>query len=268
MGWRKILLVICLGVFLYSAYQIAAYLYDNYKSESTYDKIREEYEKQLVIEKEASLPTDQSSNNPNTPVTPNIPNTPSLSGKRLMMDRYNSLLEVNKDVVGWISVPNTVIDYPVVQAKDNDFYLRRNIHGERATAGTIFMDYRSNARADSEHIILYGHHMRNGSMFKDLVKYKEEDFFLNQTNIRFNTLYEEIEWEVFSVYVADADFNYRQTEFFSGEKYLEFLEKLQNKSIYNKVIELTENDQLLTLSTCTYEYDDARFVVHARRVTN
>ena len=270
MRWRKILIIICLGIFLYSAYQIAAYLYDNYKSESTYDKIREEYEKQLEQEKEASLTTDQPSNNPNTPVTPNTPkpNTPNLSGKRMLMDRYNSLLEINKDVVGWISVPNTVIGYPVVQADDNDFYLRRNIHGERATAGTIFMDYRSDARAEGKHIILYGHHMRNGSMFKDLVKYKEEDFFRNQGNIRFNTLYEEIEWEVFSIYVADADFNYRQTEFTSGENYIKFLKKLQNESMFNKGIELTENDQILTLSTCTYEYDDARFVVHARRTDN
>ncbi len=100
------------------------------------------------------------------------------------------------------------------------------------------------------------------------MKYKEEDFFRNQGNIRFNTLYEEIEWEVFSIYVADADFNYRQTEFTSGENYIKFLKKLQNESMFNKGIELTENDQILTLSTCTYEYDDARFVVHARRTDN
>lgn len=268
MRWRKILIVICLGVFLYSAYQIAAYLYDNYKSKSTYDKIREEYEKQLEQEKEASLPIDKTDNNPNTSVAPNIPDAPGLSGKRQLMDRYNSLLEINKDVVGWISIPNTVIDYPVVQADDNDFYLRRNIHGGSATAGTIFMDYRSDARLEGKHVILYGHHMRNGSMFKDLVKYKEEDFFQNQGNLHFNSLYEEIEWEVFSVYVADADFNYRQTEFASGENYVKFLNKLQNESMFNKGIELTENDQILTLSTCTYEYDDARFVVHARRTGN
>jgi sortase B len=268
MKWRKILIIICLGVFLYSAYQIVAYLYDNYRSKSTYDKIREEYEKQLELEKEAAQPTKQPVNIPNVPINPNVPSTPDLSGKRMMMDRYSSLLEINKDVVGWITVPSTVIDYPVVQAKDNDFYLRRNIHGERATAGTIFMDFRSDARAGGGHIILYGHHMRNGTMFKDLVKYKDEEFFQDQANIRFNTLYEEIEWEVFSVYVTDADFNYRQTEFSSVEEYLSFLNKLQSKSMFDKGIELTGDDQILTLSTCTYEYDDARFVVHARRVTD
>lgn len=258
MKWRKILIVICLGVFLYSSYQIAGYLYDNYKSKSTYDKIREEYEEQLEKEKDASL-------SPNKPI--NVPEaTNSPDGKHMWMDRYRSLMEINKDIVGWISVPNTVIDYPVVQAKDNNYYLRRDIYGDKATAGTIFMDYRSDAKAEGKHIILYGHHMRNGSMFKDLVKYKNEEFFQQNDYISFNTLYDEIKWEVFSVYVSDADFNYRQTEFSSDEKYLNFLNKLKSLSMFEKAIELKAEDQLLTLSTCTYEYDDARFVVHARRV--
>ena len=266
MIWRKILIVlivICIGVFLYSAWQIVSYFYDNYKSKSTYDKIRDEYKQQLENEKEVILSTNKSGN---TPITPDIPDTPNTSEKIYFKERYLSLIEINKDVVGWISIPNTVIDYPVVQAEDNNFYLRRNIHGEKATAGTIFMDYKSDALARGVHIILYGHHMRNGTMFKDLVKYKGEDFFQNHENIQYNTLTKEMEWEVFSVYITKAGFNYRQTEFSSEKKYLEFLHKLEGKSMFKKEIELSEDDQILTLSTCTYEYDDARLVVHARRV--
>ncbi|HCS73519.1 MAG TPA: SrtB family sortase [Clostridiales bacterium] len=265
MKWRKILIVICIGVFLYSAWQIVSYFYDNYKSKSTYDKIRDEYKQQLEIEKEVILSTNKSGNSLIT-ISPDILDIPAKSEKIYFKERYLSLIEINKDVVGWISIPNTVIDYPVVQAEDNNFYLRRNIHGEKATAGTIFMDYKSNALAEGGHIILYGHHMRNGTMFKDLVKYKEEDFFQNHENIQYNTLTKEMEWEVFSVYISKADFNYRLTEFSSEMKYLEFLHKLEDKSMFKKEIELSEDDQILTLSTCTYEYDDARLVVHARRV--
>ena len=182
------------------------------------------------------------------------------------MSRYLSLLEINQDVVGWISVPNTVIDYPVVQAEDNDYYLRRDIHGKRANAGTIYMDYRSDAQSKDNNTILYGHHMRNGSMFKDLVKYKQEEFFLQNDDIRFDTLFDEIKWEVFSVYITEADFPYTQTTFASDEDYLDFLDKIKGKSMFEKEMTLSKEDQILTLSTCTYEYDDARFVVHARRV--
>jgi sortase B len=258
MKLRKLLIVILLGVFIYSSYEVISYLYDTYKSKVTYDEIRRQFEEQLEQEEDdfiAVPPLDPTETMPAEPTEP------------VVMSRYKPLLEINQDVVGWVSVPDTVINYPVVQAEDNDYYLRRDIHGERATAGTIFMDYRSDARANGRNTILYGHHMRNGTMFKDLVKYKNEEFFQNNPIVRFDTLYEEIEWEVFSAYVTHAGFPYIQTVFASDEEYLEFLSKIKSQSIFHKDMELTSEDRILTLSTCTYEYDDARFVVHARRIT-
>jgi sortase B len=184
------------------------------------------------------------------------------------MKRYMSLLDVNSDLVGWVSVPGTVIDYPVVQADDNDFYLRRDIHKQAASGGAIFMDYRSDSKGQGRHTILYGHHMRNGTMFKELEKFKNAEFFEQNGYVRFDTLFAEIEWEVFSVYITDTTFPYIQVSFSSDEEYVDFLKRIQNKSIYQKDIELNAEDQILTLSTCTYEYDDARFVVHARRIVN
>lgn len=254
MKWRNILIVILLGVFLYSSYEIFSYLYESHKDKSTYDQIREQYEEQLQLEaKQTATPE-------------NFPEPENSPGKRSIMERYLTLLEINSDLVGWISVPNTIVDYPVVQADDNDYYLRRNIHRERANAGTIYMDYRSDPQSKGQHTILYGHHMRNGSMFKDLVKYKDADFFQENDYIRFNTLFDEIEWEVFSVYITDTTFPYIQVAFDSDEEYVDFLERIKDKSMHEKDIKLSEEDQILTLSTCTYEYDDARFVVHARRV--
>jgi sortase B len=251
MKWRNILVIIMLGVFLYSSYQIFSYLYEGWKSDSAYNQIRRQYEEQLQTEAAA---------------TDNITDTAGSSRETSIMERYKSLLEINSDLVGWITVPNTVINYPVVQSGDNNYYLRRDFNGNRANAGTIFMDYRCDARCRGKHIILYGHHMRNGSMFKDLVKYKREDFFQKNGYIRFDTLYEEIEWEVFSVYITEVDFPYGQTAFDSDEEYITFLEGIKGRSMFEKDIELTEEAQILTLSTCTYEYDNARLVVHARRV--
>lgn len=258
MKWRNVLIVLLLGVFLYSSYEIVTYLYDGYQNKSTYDQIREQFKEKLQQE-EQLVGADSA-------LPDNIPDQVNSSGKREAKARYMSLLEINEDVVGWISVPDTVIDYPVVQAGDNDYYLRRDIHRKGARAGTIFMDYRSDKQGKGKNIILYGHHMRNGSMFKDLVKYKQEEFFQENDYIRFDTLFDEIKWEVFSVYITEADFPYTQTTFASDEEYLDFLDKIKGRSIFDKDMELSKEDQILTLSTCTYEYDDARFVVHARRV--
>ena len=260
MKWRKLLMVISLSVFLYSAFQITTYFYDSYKTKAAYDKIRKEYEDQLNKE------TDKPSQPTSSPGTEPGSTPGNKSEEPVILNRYLPLLEINEDVVGWVSVAGTVIDYPVVQAEDNDFYLRRNIHGEKANAGTIFMDYRSDALAKEKHVILYGHHMRNGTMFKDLVKYNDETFFLEHGTVNFDTLYEEAEWEVFSVYVTNPNFNYRQTHFSTEEEYLKFIDMIADKSIYQKEMVFTPEDQILTLSTCTYVYDDARFVVHARRI--
>ncbi|MGI6536892.1 MAG: class B sortase [Caldicoprobacterales bacterium] len=258
MTWRRVLIVILIGVFLYSSYELITYYYDAYKNKTTYDDIRKQYEEQLKLEEEQTAPPD--ANHLPDKDTDSVPDEPAI------MDRYLPLLEINKDIVGWISVPDTVIDYPVVQAEDNNYYLRRDIYGERARAGTIFMDYRCKADCSGKHTILYGHHMRNGTMFKDLMKYKNKEFFQNNTLIRFDTLYDEITWEVFSVYITSASFNYIQTSFASDEEYIAFLNTIKEKSMFESSVELSEDDQILTLSTCTYEYDNARFVVHARRV--
>jgi len=176
------------------------------------------------------------------------------------------LLEINRDVVGWIKIPDTSIDYPVLQADDNEYYLDKDIYRNKNKAGSIFMDYRVKLDGSDKHIIIYGHHMRDGTMFKDLMKYKDRDFFYNNNIIQFDTLYREMEWEVFSVYVTEASFNYIKTQFNTPSEYEHFLTTIKNKSLFPAEVVLTANDEILTLSTCTYEYDDARFVVHARRV--
>ncbi|NLU35414.1 MAG: class B sortase [Clostridiales bacterium] len=256
MKWRRILILILLAVFLFSSYKIFSYLYEGWKTRSTYDEMRKLYEESLILEEQTRKQEE----------TPSGQNSPRANSSGGIMERYKALLEINPDVVGWVRVPNTVIDYPVVQAQDNDYYLRRDIYGNYASAGAIFMDYRSDAQGRGRHIILYGHHMKNGTMFKELDKYKKKEFFDENNFVRFDSLFSEMKWEVFSVYVTETDFPYIQTDINSDEEYIAFLRMIKNRSMHQKDIELMQEDQILTLSTCSYEYDDARLVVHARRV--
>ncbi|HHY83576.1 MAG TPA: class B sortase [Clostridiales bacterium] len=261
MKWYKLLIASLLAVFFYSAYNIIIYFYDSYKEKAAYDEIRKQFEQQLQLEEEEGRDESSKTVNVKPPAADPV-------SKLTIMKRYDQLREINKDIIGWISIPGTSINYPVVKSDNNSYYLDHNIYGEKARSGAIFMDYRNNAAAKDRHIIIYGHHMRDGSMFTGLMKYKKQKFFEENSIIRFDTLYEEIEWEIFSVYVTPSDYRYTITEFQSDEDFLEFIEKAKKKSMFKKDIELTKDDQILTLSTCTYEYDDARFVVHARRVRN
>ena len=179
-----------------------------------------------------------------------------------------ALQEINPDVVGWIQIPETVVDYPIVQGPDNQYYLDRDWQRSHNRAGAIFMDYRNDPDALAEpqnHTILYGHHMRDGSMFRALVNYKEPGYLNDHPVIVIQDLYDSHAYEIFSVYVTTTDFYYIETEFPTAMEYVLFIKGLQKKSIHPSDVVLTAHDHVLTLSTCTYEYDDARFVVHARR---
>lgn len=180
--------------------------------------------------------------------------------------RYKS---INSDVIGWISVPNTRIEYPVVIGEDNDYYLGRNVEKERSKSGSIYMDYR-NANPDQQrHIVLYGHNMRNGTMFQNLNYYKKKDFFDNNRTIYLYWNDKPVEYEIYAAFNVGIDTDFIKTKFDGDEEFLADMNTLKSLSKYSPSpdVELKASDQVLTLSTCTYEYDDQRFVVQARRVT-
>lgn len=188
---------------------------------------------------------------------------------KIINPAIEALQEINSDVIAWIQIAETQIDYPVVQGVDNRKYLDHNWQNEKNRAGSIFMDYRNDPHKLNEpgrHTILYGHHMRDGSMFQPLTNYLREDFFENHSIITLQGMYEIYVFEIFSVYVTDTDFYYIETIFENPSDFEFFLEQITDKSIYDTEQRLTRQDHLLTLSTCTYEYDDARLVVHARLI--
>ncbi len=185
---------------------------------------------------------------------------------KAIQDKFKRLLEINEDVVGWVRIKNTKVDYPVLHAADNDYYLYRNINKRKSSAGSIFMDFRNDITKENRHTIIYGHNMRDGSMFADLLYYESRWNFENKNIIEFETLYGSTKWKIFSAYLTDTDFYYIETNFETDEVYLSFLETLKEKSLHASGVSLSADDRILTLSTCSYSFNDARFVVHAKLI--
>ncbi len=182
---------------------------------------------------------------------------------------YQSLIAMNSDCVGWIQIPGTDINYPVVQAADNEFYLTHNFNRETAACGAIFMDYRNDVDAKAEHLILYGHQMKDNSMFKQLNGYKEEIFYKEHPNIKLYLHEQKYEYEITAVYVTDVANGggyYNYLHWNTRKEQLNYLQqKMAGYQIYDTGKKVMETDELLSLSTCEYSCDNGRLIVQARR---
>ncbi len=197
-----------------------------------------------------------------------------------ILEKYRSAYNANNDLVGWIVVPNTSINHPVVQGKNNEYYLRKSFYGEYQKRGTIFMDYRDHAQPLCKNTILYGHNYLDSTMFADLEKYKDIEFYKTSPVIQFDTIYEKHKWKVVAVFLTNADddddngytFNYIYP-FMTDDNFEEFMDEVKMRSLYFTNVDVKKTDKILTLSTCTRDMDikgngetNARFVVIARLV--
>lgn len=178
---------------------------------------------------------------------------------------YNQMKAQNPDYIGWIFLGGTKIYYPVVQAEDNDYYLHRLFDGTENFAGTIFADYRCNDVFKSGHTILYGHNMKNGSMFANLRYYEGDWFYYEYPTFTVFTEDGEVKWEIFSIYVTDPGSDTYVTRFGNDEAYVEWLHERQEMSRVKIDMELDASTVTLTLSTCVNN-NTQRLVVHARRM--
>ena len=176
---------------------------------------------------------------------------------------FEELLKKNTDTVGYLSVNNTKINYPVVQASTNSYYLNRDFNKRKNSMGWIFMDYRNNAKDLDKNTIIYGHNIKQGIMFGTLKYALNSSWYKKESNqvITFNTPTKNMKWRIFSIYRIPATEDYLKTEFENDEEYMEFLNMLKNRSIYNFNVELNESSKILTLSTCFSH--TTRHVVHA-----
>lgn len=180
---------------------------------------------------------------------------------------FSTLTSQNEDVVGWIKIQNTNVDYPIVQSFDNQFYLNHNFHKETSKAGWIFADYRNPSSLSDQNIILYGHGRLDNSMFGSLRLLLEEDWFIqNQSHqIQLSTLKENRLYEIVSIYTIKPETYYLTTFFENDQKWQQYLEAIQRRSIYSFDTTLYPDDQILTLSTCQDDNQN-RLVVHAKLI--
>lgn len=174
---------------------------------------------------------------------------------------FEALQAINPDVVAWIYLEGTNINYPVVRGTDNSYYLTHLFDGRSNGAGSIFMDYRNDPALSDRNTVLYGHHMQNGSMFNQITKYKSQAFYDAHPVCLVMTPNGNYKLEFFTGYVIDMNSQAWKLEFASDEEYEKWLEDAVSKSTFTSTVKPTPQDRVMTLSTCTYEYNDARFVL-------
>ena len=171
-----------------------------------------------------------------------------------------------KDMVGWIKIDGMKLDNPIMQTTDNAYYLSHNYKGEKARTGSIFLDYRNNPQFTDRHAIIYGHVLRNGSMFGQLAQYANNEFAKAHKQITIELENEVLYLEVFAAYETTTDFYYIETKF-ADETFKQFISTIQNKSLISMDTAISIDDQIVTLSTCTKSTDEKeRFVVHTKIV--
>lgn len=223
-----------------------------------------------IIEKEENTinetePTPDSEPEPIPDTTNNNSYYPNADSDYLRVN-FNELLEKNSDTVGWIKVDGTKVNYPIVQADDNDYYLSHAFDKNNNIAGWIFADYRVDFENFGKNTIIYGHNMNNKTMFGSVPSMLKSSYLNNSSNyyIKISTPTCNTVWKVFSIYTIEPEVYYLKTNF-RTESFENFLNTIKGRSIYNFGIDVTPDDKILTLSTCD-NTGTKRVAVHAKMI--
>ena len=229
----KIMMVLCLGLLIYSTYNIIGWYIDNNKNES----IKEEINK-IIDNNEDDNTID-----------------------------FKELKKKNNDIVAYLKVNNTKIDYVVVKGTDNKFYLKHNLYKEYNRAGWIFMDYHNRLDGTDKYIVIYGHNTRDKSMFGTLRNIVTKEWYENTDNHIINLVLEDkvLTYHVFSTYTIKVEDYYINTIFKNNSEFDKFIKTLKKRSVYNYGVEVSGEDSILTLSTCTGN-GKSRMVLHAKLI--
>lgn len=190
------------------------------------------------------------------------------------MLKLEELQKENNEIIGWLEIEGTNINYPVLQTNDNSFYLSHNYKKEKATGGSLFLDKDFDLVNGSSNYLIYGHRNTKGLMFEDLMKYAKEDFYKEHTKIKFTTNKEDSVYEIMSVFYSRVYYKSEKNVFRyyyfvnanNEQEYNDFVNNAKKSSIYNTGVNANYGDQLLTLSTCEYSQEDGRFVVVAKKI--
>ncbi len=256
--FTKIIVTILLITLMFSTFKIYEYLNNNKKIKSIEENILNnvEIEEIKIDEFDVEEPTDYDKD--------------SLywKYKKVSMIDVNisSLKEENNDTVGWIQVEGTNINYPVVKANDNEYYLTHDFLKNNNRAGWIFLDYRNDLDNLKENTIIYGHKMKDSTMFGTLSNLLQKEWLNNEDNhiIKVASISNSYLFQIFSIYVVEDETYYIKSEFNEESSFNEFINTIKNRSIHNFKAKINNNDKILTLSTCYGK--EKRLVVHAKLI--
>ena len=190
-----------------------------------------------------------------------------------ILEDYLTLYNNNKSLIGWIKIDDTLIDYPVMQSSNEEYYLNHNFNQEEDRNGSIFIDSDCKIWPRSKNIIIYGHNMKSGKMFGELKGYKQQSFYEEHPYIRFDTLYEKGTYQImyaFSEVVHDeVEVTFKYYQFIdcnSAEEFESNMKAMSDMSLYDTGVTASFDDELITLSTCDYSDGSERFAVVAKRI--
>lgn len=195
--------------------------------------------------------------------------------EKTILPEYEDLYNENPDLIGWIKVEDTPIDYPVMQTFDDPtFYIHRDWDRNESTYGLPLIDAR--CTLESGNIIIYSHNMKNGTMFGSLKKYNEKSFYEEHQIIEFDTIYEKAEYQIIAVLLAQVFYDeepdenefvyYNYIELGSKEEFQKYVDQVKERSLYDTGVTAEYGDSLITLCTCNYHVKDGRFLVVAKKI--
>lgn len=242
---------------IYSSYKIIMWLRDNKKTSEITKEVNEQVEITTSDEEIVEII------NPETPKEDPIWSYDSSLVKNVDLSK---LYEVNNETVGWLIVENTKVNYPVVQHSDNDYYLDRSFDQNHNGAGWVFMDYRNNYKEMDRNTIIYAHGRLDSAMFGSLRKTLNSSWYNDPNNyiINFSTNEYNSLWQIFSLYKIPTTSDYLQIDFKDDSEYLNWLNKLKDRSIYDFKTTVASDNKIISLSTC-YN-DDEKLVIHAKLI--
>lgn len=253
------LIVFCISLVLLSSWMIYLHLKESEEQADIYEELAN-----LVSQKE----TEQQEPAVNSTSDPAEPQAP------IILPEYMEIYEQNHDMVGWISIADTRINYPVMQSPgDPNFYLKHSFDKSSSNHGCPYLNANCDVTKPSDNLIIYGHHMKDGSMFADLDKFTSKSFWENHKTITFNTLTQRQTYEILAVFKvatstgSASEFRYYSfTNASSPEDFDSYISSAKSWALYDTGITAEYGDKLLTLSTCEYSNYNGRLVVVAKKI--
>lgn len=258
---KKILKIICILIFVISSIAlIKIFIIDSLKTKQKNLKINDIYHSNETVNDNEEIIPEQNEK---------IEKIESKSKEETTNEKLEKLTKINSDIVGWLYINDSAINLPVLKNPDNAplFYLDHDYERKNSKHGSIFIDDNCKNFNNTKNIVLHGHSMKDGTMFAGLLKYTNKDFYKKRQIVTLDTSQKTFKFKIFSVFITNTlakhgeIFNYIKSEFNDDKDFLKFVDELKKRSIYKVSEQIEASSRLITLSTCSYEYEGARTVV-------